>query len=83
MEMPCTPTPRRAAFIMPNMPFMPAEDDFVLASPDLSGLGPSRQATASSKFSTQVAEPLMPIFFSMPPVVDAIALSHLAVFATR
>ncbi len=45
-----------------------------------SGLGPSRQAMASSKFSTQVAWPLMPILCSMPPVLTPLRRAHLAVF---
>ena len=69
MPMPCTPTPSRAAFIMPNMPAMPAEDERFSPGLGGAGLGPSRQAMASSKLSTQVAWPLMPILCSMPPVL--------------
>src|SRR6201995_3256814 len=68
MAMPCTPTPSRAAFIIPNMPAMPALAERFSPGFAGAGFGPSRHAFASSKLSTQVACALMPIFFSMPPV---------------
>src|ERR1700759_2877878 len=69
MAMPCTPTPSRAAFIIPNMPAMPALAERFSPGFAGAGFGPSRHAFASSKLSTQVACALMPIFFSMPPVL--------------
>ena len=67
--MPWMPTPRRAPFIMPNMPAMPALAERFSPGFGGVGFGPRRQATALSKLSTQVACALIPIFFSMPPVV--------------
>ena len=49
------PTPRRAAFIITNMAFMP-----------LFG-SPTSQPVASSRFMTQVALALMPILCSIAP----------------
>ena len=77
------PTPSRAAFIIPNMPAMPADDERFSPGFSGSGLGPSRQAMASSKFSTQVAWPLIPILCSMPPVLTPLRVPIVPSSLTR
>ena len=64
---PCMPTPRRAAFIIVNMAFMPLFSS------------PTSQPVAPSKFMTQVAEALMPILCSIGAAADAVALADAAV----
>ncbi len=81
--MPWMPTPRRAAFIMPNMPAMPAAPERFSPGLGGTGLGPRRHAVASSKLSTQVACALMPIFFSMPPVETPLRAPTVPSSATR
>ena len=81
--MPWMPTPSRAAFIMPNMPAMPALAERF--SPGLGGVGLGPQPPGDGVVEIQHAGRLrLDAHLLLDAAgVDAIARAHLAVFARR